>query len=400
MVRPRTPRLRSKATPPAARRAARAARRRQAGADRGGGGRPARAGGRRRRRSVARALAKVERCAALLERVPAAGSRSRRAQGALLRPNAKALCTEPCVEYCDHWRLRRALERAQGVPRPRHAARAARAVRPRYEGAASRSAVDFEDLELLTPRCSPTTRACGSSTGALRARARGRGAGHESAAKRPDRAARTRQRVPGRRREPVDLRLPQRGRRGVPQHWAEAAAEGRTESITVNFAARGEVLEAIDRCFAGSGPGFDPLQRGPRWARLAPSPALELLVTDRDSAAGTRRSAGEPFGAAMQRPSVARGGGADARQARDELHADAGWEWRDIVLFRATTHRASTSGARRARHPHAVSAPRLLVPAEWLTCALAGGAGEPARRLAVYSVLASPWPGCRSTPWR
>ena len=44
------------------------------------------------------------------------------------------------------------------------------------------------------------------------------------------------------------------------RHWGEAAAEDRTESITVNFRSRGEVLEAIDRCFAGIWPeGFDPL---------------------------------------------------------------------------------------------------------------------------------------------
>ena len=47
-------------------------------------------------------------------------------------------------------------------------------------------------------------------------------------------------------------------------HWAEAAAAGRAESITINFRSRGEVLEAIDRCFSSIWPdSFEPLEEAP-----------------------------------------------------------------------------------------------------------------------------------------
>ena len=52
------------------------------------------------------------------------------------------------------------------------------------------------------------------------------------------------------RREPVDLRLSQRRRRASSAAIGPSAVEaGRAESVTVNFRSRGEVLEAIDRCF-------------------------------------------------------------------------------------------------------------------------------------------------------
>src|SRR6185503_5891955 len=86
-------------------------------------------------------------------------------------------------------------------------------------------------------------------------------------------------------------------------HWAEAAAAGRAESITINFRSRGEVLEAIDRCFSSIWPDrFEPLEEAPGARAEAPrlSPCVDLLVTDREKRRWDGALAGDdPFGPAM-----------------------------------------------------------------------------------------------------
>jgi ATP-dependent helicase/nuclease subunit A len=87
------------------------------------------------------------------------------------------------------------------------------------------------------------------------------------------------------------------------EHWERAAADGRAESITVNFRSRGEVLDVIDLAFERTWDDFEPLREAPgsRRAKPALDPCVELLVTDRhkkrwDEAVGTD----DPFGQAMR----------------------------------------------------------------------------------------------------
>ncbi|HEX6652542.1 MAG TPA: UvrD-helicase domain-containing protein, partial [Thermoleophilaceae bacterium] len=68
------------------------------------------------------------------------------------------------------------------------------------------------------------------------------------------------------------------------EHWEEARADGRAESITVNFRARGEILDAIDLAFTRTwGEAFEPLREAPgvRDAPPRARPSVELLAVDR-----------------------------------------------------------------------------------------------------------------------
>ncbi len=185
------------------------------------------------------------------------------------------------------------------------------------------------------------------------------------------------------------------------RHWAEAAADGRAESITVNFRSRAEVLEAIDRCFAGIWPdGFEPLRAGARDARPARG-AVRGAARDGSRQAPLGRRASEsrsPFGAAMHAATPWRAAEARLLAKRvDELREQGGWEWRDIVLlFRATTHMSFYERALEERGvpTHVVggrgywSQQQVTDLRHWLA-ALA----NPLDELAVYSVLASPLAG-------
>ena len=67
-------------------------------------------------------------------------------------------------------------------------------------------------------------------------------------------------------------------------HWERAEAEGRAESITVNFRSRGEILDAIDLAFERTwGERFEPLREAPGAREPEPrtSPCVDLLVVDR-----------------------------------------------------------------------------------------------------------------------
>ena len=124
--------------------------------------------------------------------------------------------------------------------------------------------------------------------------------------------ARARQPVPRRRREPVDLRLPQRRRRACSASTAsEAAAAGRAESITVNFRTRGEVLDAIDLAFERA------------WGRASSRCARRPGA--REPARGRRAVRGAARGATERE---ALGGGARRRATRSARACTARPPWR------------------------------------------------------------------------
>ena len=183
-------------------------------------------------------------------------------------------------------------------------------------------------------------------------------------------------------------------------HWARASEDGRAESIAVNFRSRGELLEAIDRCFASVWDGFEPLRPGARARRVrASSRAWSCSWSTRRSGAGTRRSAtDDPFGAAMHGLPAWRAAEARLLAKRvDQLRAEGGWEWRDIVLlFRATTSIGFYERALEERGipTHVVGgrgywAQQQVADLRHWLAALA----NPLDELAVYSVLASPLGG-------
>ena len=110
------------------------------------------------------------------------------------------------------------------APRPHDAARAARALRRALRAAQARAL----GARLRGPgadRARSARRARGPARGvlvALRARAGGRVPGHERAPERAAGAARAREPVPGRRREPVDLPLQARRRGRLPRATGSA----------------------------------------------------------------------------------------------------------------------------------------------------------------------------------
>jgi ATP-dependent helicase/nuclease subunit A len=353
--------------------------------------------------TVGRAIAKLERCAALLERVPV---------GELAEPgelddlsfgrNAKALCTEPCVEYGEALEAYAAMSSEHKEYRDHGMLRALLDLYgERYEaGKRARSAVDFEDLELLT-------RDLLAGHEGLRRQYAERFA-HVLVDEFQDtnplqnelfeqldrdnlfRVGDENQSIYGFRNADVEV---------FRSHWAAATAEGRTESISVNFRSRGEVLDAIDRCFTELWPdGFEPLREG-RSSPPREAPSVELLVTDRDKKRWDAALGDEdPFGAAMHAATPWRAAEARLLARRiDELRSEGGWEWSDIVLlFRATTHMSFYERALEERGipTHVVGgrgywAQQQVADLRHWLAALA----NPLDQLAVYSVLASPLAG-------
>ncbi len=356
--------------------------------------------------SVARAIERVERCAVLLERLPG---------GELAEPgelrdlafggNAKALCTDACTEYREALAAYAAL---CGEHREQRDHALLRALLELYggryaDGKRARSALDFEDLELLardlfrdheglrqqySERFAHVLVDEFQDTNPLQ---------NELLEQLEDgnlfRVGDENQSIYGFRNADVEV---------FRAHWAAAAADGRAESITVNFRSRGEVLEAIDRCFEEALPeGFEPLQEadGARAQQPRLEPCVELLVTDRDkgrwdAALGTDN----PFGATMHAATPWRAAEARLLAKRvGELRAEGGWEWRDIVLlFRATTSMGFYERALEERDipTHVVGgrgywAQQQVADLRHWLAALA----NPLDELAVYSVLASPLGG-------
>jgi ATP-dependent exoDNAse (exonuclease V) beta subunit len=179
------------------------------------------------------------------------------------------------------------------------------------------------------------------------------------------------------------------------RHHAAAAEQDRAESLTINFRARGELLDAIDIAFASVwGEEFEPLRPGPNaWEKAG---SVELLVADRGPDAW-KDLGEEPFGPGLRSTPVWRAAEARLLARRiSELHER--FQWGDIVvLLRATTHMNVYERALEERGvpTHVVggrgywSQQQVADLRHWLA-ALA----NPLDELAVYSVLASPLVGC------
>jgi ATP-dependent helicase/nuclease subunit A len=187
------------------------------------------------------------------------------------------------------------------------------------------------------------------------------------------------------------------------RHWEDAAAVGRGESISVNFRTRGEVIDAIDLAFERLwGERYEPLREAPG-SRVEParvSPSVELIVVDRPRKRWDERfdPGADPFGSAMHGAPPWRAIEARLLARRvDELTRGGPWRFGDVVLlFRATTAMGLFERALEERGipVHVVggrgywSQQQVADLRHWLS-ALA----NPLDELAVYSVLASPLVG-------
>ena len=358
-------------------------------------------------KAVSAAVGKLERCAAVLERFPA---------GALAAPgdieklsfggNAKALCTAACDEYREALAAYAALCTAQREYRDHSLLRILLDLYGmQYErGKRARSALDFEDLELFA-------RDLLERDDGLRQQYAERFE-HVLVDEFQDtnplqnelleqlgrdnlfRVGDENQSIYGFRHADVEV---------FRSHWARASEQGRAESIAVNFRSRGELLEAIDRCFTSVWDGFEPLReaQGARDGAPRVEPCVELLVVDKDRSKGRWDAAlgsDDPFGAAMH--GIPGWRAAEARllaKRVEQLRAEGGWEWRDIVLlFRATTSMGFYERALEERGipSHVVGgrgywAQQQVADLRHWLAALA----NPLDELAVYSVLASPLGG-------
>jgi ATP-dependent helicase/nuclease subunit A len=186
------------------------------------------------------------------------------------------------------------------------------------------------------------------------------------------------------------------------EHWQEAQAAGRAESITVNFRSRGEVLDAIDLAFERAwGESFEPLREAPgsREPAAPVQPCVDLLVVDRARDAWKEMTEqGDPFGEALHGAPPWRAAEARLLAKRvDELTREGPWSYGDVVmLFRATTAMGLFERAldERGIPVHVVGGrgywgqQQVADLRHWLA-ALA----NPLDGLALYSVLASPLGG-------
>jgi ATP-dependent helicase/nuclease subunit A len=192
------------------------------------------------------------------------------------------------------------------------------------------------------------------------------------------------------------------------EHWEEAREAGSAESITVNFRARGEILDAIDLAFGRTwGEGFEPLREAPgsREPAAPVEPCVDLLMVDRGRDAWNeltgeagRLVEGDFFGEALHGAPAWRAAEARLLAKRvDELTRGGPWSYGDVViLFRATTAMGLFERAldERGIPVHVVGGrgywgqQQVADLRHWLA-ALA----NPLDGLALYSVLASPLAG-------
>jgi len=187
------------------------------------------------------------------------------------------------------------------------------------------------------------------------------------------------------------------------EHWEEARAAGRAESITVNFRAHGEILDAIDLAFGRTwGDGFEPLREAPgsREPAPAPDPRVELLVVDRGRDAWKQlvNGGGDYFGESLAGAPAWRAAEARLLARRvEELTSGGRFAYGDVVLlFRATTAMGLFERAldERGIPVHVVGGrgywgqQQVADLRHWLA-ALA----NPLDGLALYSALASPLAG-------
>ena len=185
------------------------------------------------------------------------------------------------------------------------------------------------------------------------------------------------------------------------EHWEEARAAGSAESITVNFRARGEILDAIDLAFVRTwGESFEPLREAPgRGARAPVEPCVDLLVVERARDAWKELNRdGDYFGEGLRGAPPWRAAEARLLAKRvEELTREGPWSYGDVViLFRATTAMGLFERAldERGIPVHVVGGrgywgqQQVADLRPWLA-ALA----NPLDGLALYSVLASPLAG-------
>jgi len=327
------------------------------------------------------------------------------ARGPLKGANAKALCTDACEEYREAFAAHDALEVAEREHRDHTMLRALLELYgDRYTAAKrERSALDFEDLELvardllagdaglreayssrfehvLVDEFQDTNRLQNELLGLLSDDNLFR-VGDEN------------QSIYRFRNADVSV---------FREHWQEAREAGRAESITVNFRARGEILDAIDLAFERTwGEGFEPLREAPgsREPAAPVEPCVDLLVVDRGRDAWKELTeAGDPFGEAFHGAPPWRAAEARLLAKRvDELTRGGPWSYGDVViLFRATTAMGLFERAldERGIPVHVVGGrgywgqQQVADLRHWLA-ALA----NPLDGLALFSVLASPLAG-------
>ncbi len=191
------------------------------------------------------------------------------------------------------------------------------------------------------------------------------------------------------------------------RHRDQAADRRREQPITVNFRSRGEVLDAVDLIFGGVwGDGFEPLREAPDARSVAPrvAPCVELLVTDREKKRWDARfeaalEEGEaPFGASMRGITPWRAAEARLLARRiDELTTDGPYRPGDVVLLlRATTH---IGVYERALEERGIPTYVLGGRGYWSQQQVAdlraylAALANPLDELALHSVLASPLGG-------
>ena len=186
------------------------------------------------------------------------------------------------------------------------------------------------------------------------------------------------------------------------EHWEEARAAGRAESITVNFRARGEILDAIDMAFGRAwGESFEPLREAPESREPAApvEPCVDLLVVERARDAWKELNRdGDYFGEGLHGAPPWRAAEARLLAKRvEELTREGPWSYGDVViLFRATTAMGLFERALDERRipVHVVGGrgywgqQQVADLRHWLA-ALA----NPLDGLSLYSVLASPLAG-------
>ena len=186
------------------------------------------------------------------------------------------------------------------------------------------------------------------------------------------------------------------------EHWAEAREAGRAESITVNFRARGEILDAIDLAFGRTwGEGFEPLCEAPESREPAApvDPCVELLVTDRGRDAWKELTeSGDYFGEALEGAPAWRAAEARLLAKRiDELTAAGGGRTETSWCSSAPQPPWACSSARSTSAASPCTwwaAAATGASSRWRTCAT--GSRRSRTRwtgLALYSVLASPLGG-------
>ena len=127
-----------------------------------------------------------------------------------------------------------------------------------------------------------------------------------------------------RRRVPVDLRVPARGRRRLPR--AAGARPQQRFSLTENYRSRPEVLAAVNHVFGEEfGDGYQPLAASGEFPDPVFGHPVELLVTDKES----YRESGEHWRRAEAR--------AIARRVRELVDAGAATPGEIVLLFAAGT---------------------------------------------------------------